>query len=1089
MKFKIPPLLAIEERCNQNIIQQLLIPGYELEATVKPYKERQVIGYKVIPQDDSNEPILIVTGSHQPPAEYSRVIRYKGFRTAKTKGEVIDLEKGKWICHPDLPRVPKKPIDYHKTIEETIASWKNAFAYVEEDQTCAKKGMRLVQVGAVHAIHAHWAVSNKVATIVMPTGTGKTEVMLCALTSKPCSKLLVVVPSDALRTQIAERFLTLGLLKDCGVLSDGALYPIVGTLKHKPKSLKDVDSFFRKCNIIVTTMSIAGLCSETVQERMAYHCPYLFIDEAHHTPAQTWRAFTKKFEARHVLQFTATPFRSDDKPVEGDIIFNYRLRKAQEDGYFRRIQFKPVCEYDPEKADLAIAKKAVAQLRKDNKKYKHILMARVNNIARAADVFSIYKKYSEFKPVQMHTGIKSARQKEEVRRAILTGKSRIVVCVDMLGEGFDLPELKIAAFHDVRKSLPVTLQLAGRFTRHRDDIGDATFIANIADVNVRDELQKLYVQDADWNSLLDHTSDDTIKEQVALWRFIKGFSNFPEEIPLQNIRPALSTAVYRTTCKNWNPANFRDGIVGIQSVERIHYDINSTANTLVILTARKVPIDWVQVRDIFNWDWELYLVFWDKDQNLLFINSSTNRGYYRTLAKAIAGDVNLIQGPPVFRCFSGINRLKLQNVGLIEQLGRLIRYTMRAGSDVEPSLSEAQKRNTMRSNIFGVGYENGSKTSVGCSYKGRIWSHNTANVETLTKWCRFVGKKITDESIDPDEVLRGTLRPVLLSRRPREMPFGIDWPDIIYREPETKYSITIRNHTIPLYETDISLQNPTESDDLVFKIHSGTLQVSMKLLFYSKDEMPGYQFSALREGRSAIICGGKEILLDEFFYDNPPMIWFADGSCLEGNTHTPLNTDYSPYPVQKIQVWDWTGVDITKESQGVERRPDSIQYHVIQQLRKRKYDIIFDDDDSGEAADVVTIRKKNKSIGVEFYHCKFSGELTPGSRISDLYAVCGQAQKCIHWMDNKTGLFAHLLRRDSRRIKNKRVTRFEKGDSSLLHMIKEMSRTMRLELSVFIVQPGLSRANASDDQLQLLGVTQNYLMETYKLPFGVIASL
>jgi len=35
----------------------------------------------------------------------------------------------------------------------------------------------------------------------------------------------------------------------------------------------------------------------------------------------------------------------------------------------------------------------------------------------------------------------------------------------------------------------------------------------------------------------------------------------------------------------------------------------------------------------------------------------------------------------------------------------------------------------------------------------------------------------------------------------------------------------------------------------------------------------------------------------------------------------------------------------------------------------------------------------------------------------------------------------------------------------------------------------LSRANASDDQLQLLGVTQNYLMETYKLPFGVIASL
>ena len=39
----------------------------------------------------------------------------------------------------------------------------------------------------------------------------------------------------------------------------------------------------------------------------------------------------------------------------------------------------------------------------------------------------------------------------------------------MLGEGFDLPELKIAALHDVKKSLPVTLQFTGRFTRTKYD--------------------------------------------------------------------------------------------------------------------------------------------------------------------------------------------------------------------------------------------------------------------------------------------------------------------------------------------------------------------------------------------------------------------------------------------------------------------------------------------------------------------------------------------------------------------------------------------------------------------------------------------
>ncbi|WP_346763412.1 hypothetical protein [Escherichia sp. E4694] len=35
----------------------------------------------------------------------------------------------------------------------------------------------------------------------------------------------------------------------------------------------------------------------------------------------------------------------------------------------------------------------------------------------------------------------------------------------MLGEGYDLPNLKIAALHDHHKSLAVTLQFIGRFTR------------------------------------------------------------------------------------------------------------------------------------------------------------------------------------------------------------------------------------------------------------------------------------------------------------------------------------------------------------------------------------------------------------------------------------------------------------------------------------------------------------------------------------------------------------------------------------------------------------------------------------------------
>ena len=197
------------------------------------------------------------------------------------------------------------------------------------------KGLREPQIGAIHAIHAHWTVSKQPATIVMPTGTGKTEVMLSILVSQQLTRLLVVVPTDALRTQIANRFSSLGILKDVGAVLEKAMYPIVGILNHIPKNAVEVDNFFGKCNVIVTTMQIAGKCDIKIQKRMANYCPYLFIDEAHHTPAKTWADLKESFSDKTILQFTATPFRNDDKLVEGKIIFNYPLLKASRGRVFQ----------------------------------------------------------------------------------------------------------------------------------------------------------------------------------------------------------------------------------------------------------------------------------------------------------------------------------------------------------------------------------------------------------------------------------------------------------------------------------------------------------------------------------------------------------------------------------------------------------------------------------------------------------------------------------------------------------------------------------------------------------------------------------
>jgi hypothetical protein len=396
--------------------------------------------------------------------------------------------------------------------------------------------------------------------------------------------------------------------------------------------------------------------------------------------------------------------------------------------------------------------------------------------------------------------------------------------------------------------------------------------------------------------LLPQSSEKAIQDQVELWEFIEGFADFPQDIPLQNIHPATSTVIYKTMCENWTPENFQNGLEGVGSFERITHGINHQEHTLIIITAKKVAVDWAHTKDIYNWDWELYVLFWDQEQNLLFINSSSNNGMYGDLAKAIAGeDVELVEGPNVFRCFSGVNRLKLQNVGLIQKLGRLIRYTMRAGSDVEAGLSEAQRKLAAKANIFGVGFSEGSKTSVGCSYKGRIWSHRSSHVHQLTKWCSTIGKKALDETIDPDEVLKGTLVPKAITDRPQIIPVFIEWPEIIYLEPEIAFEIIVdENSHLPIYNTDINLIYPAETGDIQFEIRSGEISVQLSLALLEKNGRPDYEFSVIGGQNLIIKRGAKQTDLRNFFVQFPPTVWFVDGSSLTGNVFTELKRKAPP---------------------------------------------------------------------------------------------------------------------------------------------------------------------------------------------------
>lgn len=993
----------------------------------------------------------------------------------------------------------KHPLKREFTTAEIKTSWLRNFNFIEENVQMQLQGLREPQIAALYSILSHLKISETIGTVVMPTGTGKTETMLSTLIAGILDKIIVTVPSDALRTQISNKFLNLGLLKKFGIINPEVINPKVGILYTNFTNNADLLEFIEKADVIVTTMNILSNFSAGILSILNDRISNVFIDEAHHVEANSWKRVRTAFNSQKILQFTATPFRNDQKRIEGKVIFNFSLKRAQEQGYFKPINFLPIREYDLKKGDQLIAEKAVERLREDLENgYNHILMARCVNKVRAEQIFKYYQEYEDLNPILIHSSVNG---KNDILKKIVDGAHKIIVAVNMLGEGFDLPQLKIAAFHDIRKSLPITLQFAGRFTRTSFDnhLGNATFIANIADSETENELSELYAQDSDWNILLSTLSSEQIEEQIDFAEFIQGFQHLENsKIPFQNIKFAASTVVYKNlnSDNSFDLVNFKDGFRDYEELEYKFDDYNPNENTLVIITASKSEVEWVNYKEVFGLDWTLTILYYNEDQNLLFIHSSDKSSLYSDLANAVLDNrAELIEKLLVYRSFYDVNRVSLQNVGLKEFLNRKIRFTMRVGTDIQDALSLAEQQRGEKAFVFGSGYEDGEKITLGCSYKGRIWSYLKNDLKGFISWCDNIGRKLIDENIDPNQVLRDTLIPEIVTEIPEIYPTYIDWDDNFYDYPESKIEINI-NGTFNSAYCSINIIN--ESDNGIIKFEVTTPNGSSKFqkeLFIDSD-IDGNKFANFRIIQidtlaSEIKVASRSFSLVEYLNSFPPIIWFADGSALQGNELVKLKQVIHPYPAEMLIDWTWKGVDLSKEAQGVSPlRTESIQYKVIQELKESDFDLIYDDDYSGEIADIITVKESDIEINIQFYHLKFAKEGLVNTRVDNFYEVCGQAQKSIHWK-HKSGLefFQHLLRRETKVKNGNERSRLEKGTKEDLERLLGIAKNRKpMNFEIFIVQPSLSKQNTSESILTLLGVTSNYLKEVADIDLKVIVS-
>lgn len=1063
-RVEVPPCWSIETKVDKNRARQLLNPGGEGTIVVD---DRSV--HIMLPDGTK---ALVVAGPSGLPAGGKGL---KAPRAALKDADMLAKSELSWIGE-------RKPF----TPAEVRASYVDRFQFTLDEPESGTKGLRLPQIGAVHAVLGYWTTGTIApGTVVMPTGTGKTETMVALFAAARPERLLVVVPSDALRSQIAGKFETLGVLQSFGVISDTATPPVVGQLAHKLTTPETATEFAEACNVVVTTPGALFASAPEVHQAFLGAFSHLFVDEAHHVEAATWRQIRDEFETKPVLQFTATPYREDGRHLVGKLVYAFPLKAAQQQGYFSTIDYISVV--DLEHPDRAIAEQAIAQLRKDRAAgLDHLIMARVRRRGRADEIRDLYEELApEFAPVVLYSNL-PAKSRRAALEAMNARTSRIIVCVDMLGEGFDLPALKVAAIHDAHKSLGITLQFVGRFARVADDtIGNATVVVGRPDLDYDSNLRQLFAEDADWNLIVRDLSEGAVGEQENISEFEAAFNTLPDEVSLRNLEPKMSTVAFTTSSTSWDPQTVL-GLYNEEQLLTLPIAVNQEARVAWFVTEIRHPVRWGDLRTVEEVTYDLYVLYWDEARQLLYINSSNNGSTHDALAKAVCGDsAARITGETVYRVMAQVNRLVPTNVGLLDIYKRSRRFSMHVGADVTEGFPPAEAQTKTKTNIFANGFEGGERVSIGASLKGRIWSYRVApTLKHWMDWCDHVGGKLIDSGINLDDVMRGFVRPERIEKRPDLVPLAIEWSweSLLYAGQGTQ--VALGEASAALVDTDLEITTFGRTGPIGFSVSGPDFSADYELEIDEGEMM----FKPMADEAEIVTARGRTPL-SSYLDKLPPTVLFEEETMLAppGFLLRP-NREVSSYDAENLTPIDWSQTDLSKEIQGPSRDADSIQAYVIQHvMAQADWDVVIDDHGTGEVADIVAMRRDGEDLVVSLTHCKATdGE--PGARTEDLYEVLGQAQKSVRWRRKPAQTIQRLIKREQQRVQRGARSGFEKGDAKALYDLQDDARLLLPVFRVGIAQPGLSKAKISEPQCELLGAAEVYIHETAFASFEVLCS-
>ena len=229
----------------------------------------------------------------------------------------------------------------------------------------------------------------------------------------------------------------------------------------------------------------------------------IIVDECHHAPSKEYSGLLNKLNPNFLLGVTATPWRDDKKSIKeifGKPLYSMNVVQGMKKGYLAEVDYLMLTDdidwddiynrsingytikdlnqrlYVPER-DLSMVEEIVNTIKVTNNA-KVLVFCR--SITHATRLRSYFKKF-DFPASLLHSDLDRTERFKALSNFRM-GTVSILISIEMLNEGIDVPAVNIVTFARVTHSRRIFLQQLGRGLRISDDKDKVKVLDFVADI-------------------------------------------------------------------------------------------------------------------------------------------------------------------------------------------------------------------------------------------------------------------------------------------------------------------------------------------------------------------------------------------------------------------------------------------------------------------------------------------------------------------------------------------------------------------------------------------------------------------------------